>query len=426
MIDKALLRKHADLVKEGMQKRACEVDIDYILQLDREWVSKKRVLETLRHERKKISQSNRLLCEERRGDKSPKGISEARAIAKKIKELEEETREIEGKLSAKLMMIPNIPDSTVPIGYDEKDNKVVRHWGEIREGFQCIPHEKIGEKLGIIDLSRASKISGARFGLYMGLGALMQKALINFMVDTHIKEGGYTFVWPPFLVLRESMLTTGQLPKFEYDLFRTDGNEMYLVPTAEVPLTNIHRGEIIPEAELPLKYVAYSPCFRREAGSYGKDTKGIIRQHQFEKVELVKFSTPESSFKELSSMVEDAERILKDLSLPYRVVELCTGDLGFSSAKTFDIEVWFPSQQKYREVSSCSNCTDFQARRGKIRLRRKNGSKVEYLHTLNGSGVAVGRVLAAILENYQTKDGCVIIPDRLKPYMNGVEKISKK
>ncbi|MDP2689539.1 MAG: serine--tRNA ligase, partial [Deltaproteobacteria bacterium] len=308
----------------------------------------------------------------------------------------------------------------------ETENLVVRTWGEPREfPFNPLEHTEIGERLGIIDFERAGKLSGARFSLLKGAGARLERALINFMLDLHTARHGYTEVLPPFMVKREGFVGTGQLPKFEEDLFKIEGWEHFLVPTAEVPVTNIHREEILDEEALPIRYTAYTPCFRKEAGSYGKDVKGLIRLHQFNKVELVKFSSPDTSYDELEKLTNNAEEVLKKLDLPYRVVTLCTGDMGFSSAKTYDIEVWLPGQGKYREISSCSNFEDFQARRANIRYRPKEGGKPRFVHTLNGSGLAVGRTLVAILENYQNGDGSVTVPEALRPYMGGLERIEK-
>jgi seryl-tRNA synthetase len=329
-------------------------------------------------------------------------------------------------LNTLLLLIPNIPHESVVIGKDADDNPVVRMWGEIRNfDFTPLPHWEIGEKLHILDFSRAAKIARSRFSLQSGLGATIERALINFMLDIHTSHHGYIETLPPFLVNSDSMTGTGQLPKFREDLFKVDGWDLFLIPTAEVPVTNIHRDEILPFDTLPIRYVSYTPCFRSEAGSYGKDTRGLIRQHQFNKVELVTFCCPEDSEKELESLTTDAEEILQRLELPYRVVSLCTGDLGFSAAKTYDIEVWLPGQQLFREISSCSNFTDFQARRANIRFKRKKGKGTEFVHTLNGSGLAVGRTLVAILENYQQPDGSVVIPEALRQYLNGVSVIKK-
>jgi seryl-tRNA synthetase len=325
-----------------------------------------------------------------------------------------------------LLLIPNIPHESVVIGKDEDDNPVVRMWGEIRNfDFTPLPHWEIGEKLNILDFSRAAKIARSRFSLQRGLGATIERALINFMLDIHTNHHGYIETLPPFLVNSDSMTGTGQLPKFREDLFKVDGWDLFLIPTAEVPVTNIHRDEILSIDTLPIRYASYTPCFRSEAGSYGKDTRGLIRQHQFNKVELVMFCCPEDSEKELEALTTDAEEILQRLKIPYRVVSLCTGDLGFSAAKTYDIEVWLPGQQLFREISSCSNFTDFQARRANIRFKRKEGKGTEFVHTLNGSGLAVGRTLVAILENYQQPDGSVVIPKALRPYMDGMSVIKR-
>ncbi len=351
-------------------------------------------------------------------------IAEMREVSQKIKAIDEELREVEEALQACLLTIPNIPHSTTPIGKSEADNVEIRKWGTIPSfGFAPRPHWEIGEALDILDFERGARLTGARFTLYKNLGARLERALINFMLDLHTERHKYVEMLPPFMVNRESMTGTGQLPKFEEDLFRLDGLDYFLIPTAEVPVTNIHRGEILKASDLPISYAAYTPCFRKEAGSYGKDTRGLIRQHQFNKVELVKFTRPADSYVELEKLLSDAEKVLQLLGLPYRVVELCTADLGFSAAKTFDIEVWLPGQNTYREISSCSNFEDFQARRASIRFRENEKSKPEFVHTLNGSGLAVGRTVVAILENCQQEDGSVLIPDVLRHYMGGVEKI---
>ena len=349
-------------------------------------------------------------------------IASMQAAAARVKELQPQLAEIEDALKARLLEIPNIPHSTTPRGKEPKDNPVIRTWGKAPSlSFKPLEHFDIGEKLGILDFNRGAKISGARFTIYKGAGALLERALINFMLDTHTLESGYTEVFPPFLVNAKSMMGTGQLPKFEADLFKTtDG--YYLIPTAEVPVTNMFADETLKEAELPIKYCAYTACFRSEAGSYGKDTRGLIRQHQFNKVELVKFAHPDKSYDELESLTQNAEKILQKLGLHYRVVSLCTGDLGFSSAKTYDLEVWLPGQNAYREISSCSNFEDFQARRANIRFKDSAG-KTRFVHTLNGSGIAVGRTVVAILENYQQADGSVVVPEVLRTYMHGLEKV---
>jgi seryl-tRNA synthetase len=350
---------------------------------------------------------------------------ELKRISDKIKEFGEKKTQVEEDFKEFLLNVPNIPNDSVPYGKDSSENLEIRRWSRPREfDFNLIDHVDIGKKLDILDLERASKIAGARFALYKGLGARLERALINFMLDLHINEHGYTEVLPPFMANRDSFIGTGNLPKFEEDLFKVEETELFLIPTGEVPVTNIHRDEILSEEELTKKYVAYTPCFRKEAGSYGKDVRGIIRQHQFNKVELVKFATPESSYDELESLAKDAAIVLELLELPHRIVLLCTGDMGFSSAKTYDIEVWIPSENTYREISSCSNFEDFQARRAGIRYRPKEGGKPRLLHTLNGSGLAVGRTVVAILENYQDSDGSVKIPKVIVPYMGGVERIS--
>ncbi len=347
--------------------------------------------------------------------------AEMRRISDEIKTLDSQIRDVETAMESLAMEIPNIPHESVPVGSDSNDNQVVRTWGE-RPQYDFTPkdHWDVGENLGVLDFKRAAKITGARFTVSWGLGSRLERALINFMLDVHTGEHGCTEVWTPFMTNRDSMTATGQLPKFEEELFRTD--DYFLVPTAEVPVTNLYRDETLAEEDLPIKLVAYTPCFRREAGSYGKDTRGLIRQHQFNKVELVRFAHPDRSFTDLEELTADAEDILKKLGLHYRVVVLCTGDLGFSSAKTYDLEVWMPAQGVYREISSCSNFVDFQSRRGQIRYKAKQGKKTELCHTLNGSGLAVGRTVAAILENYQQADGTVKVPEALKPYM-GVDLI---
>jgi seryl-tRNA synthetase len=374
--------------------------------------------------------SDRNIVSKQIGEKKKNSDDAAELIARmgdvstRIKELDEMLKQTDEELQAILMTIPNIPHESVCRGRGAEDNPVVRVWGEkTRLSFEPRPHWEIGESLNILDFARGAKITGARFTLYRGLGARLERAIINFMLDLHTREHGYTEVLTPFMVNRESMTGTGQLPKFEEDLFRVDKGDYFLIPTAEVPVTNIHRDEILSEKELPVCYVAYSPCFRAEAGSYGKDTRGLIRQHQFNKVEMVKFSKPENSYEDLDKLTLNAEEVLKRLKIPYRVVSLCTADLGFSSAKTYDIEAWLPGQDAYREISSCSNFEEFQARRASIRFRREESGKVEFVHTMNGSGLAAGRTLVAVLENYQQADGSVVIPEALRPYMGGIDRI---
>jgi seryl-tRNA synthetase len=372
-------------------------------------------LENLRNRRKTVSSEIAELKKQKKDAESL--IIEMREAGERIKELEKQVAAVEENLQDIVMGIPNLCDDSVPVGKDDSDNVEFRRWGTIPDyTFELKPHWEIGEKLDILDFERAAKISGARFALLKGLGSRLERALINFMLDLHTQKHGYVEVLPPFMVNSASMTATGQLPKFEADLFRIMGWDFYLIPTAEVPVTNIHRDETLAEKQLPIKYCSYTPCFRSEAGSYGKDTRGLIRQHQFDKVELVKFVRPEDSGNELESLLADAEEVLQLLKLPYRVVTLCTGDLGFSATKTYDIEVWMPAQNKYREISSCSNFGDFQARRGGIRYRPRDSSKSSLVHTLNGSGLAVGRTLAAILENFQRSDGTIYIPEVLEPY----------
>jgi seryl-tRNA synthetase len=356
------------------------------------------------------------------GEDAEAVVIQMRDVSSKIKEMEKTLGGIQEKLDSILLGLPNIPHSSVPVGQDESENPVIKTVGEPPKfTFDPKPHWELGSHLGILDFERAAKIAGARFPLYFGAGAGLERALINFMLDTHTHSHGYTETLPPFMVNRRSMTHTGQLPKFEEDLFKLADWDYYLIPTAEVPVTNIHQDEILNEEQLPIYYTAYTPCFRSEAGSYGKDTRGLIRQHQFNKVELVKFTTPESSYHELETLLQDAESILAELKLPYQVIELCTGDLGFSAAKTFDLEVWLPAQGLYREISSCSNFENFQARRANIRFKRKGKKGTELVHTLNGSGLAVGRCVAAILENLQQADGSVRIPDVLQSYMRGMD-----
>jgi len=382
-------------------------------------------VEQLRSERNVVS---RQVGEKKKnGEDATEIIARMGDVSARIKRLDEDLKETDEDLDRIVMTIPNIPHESVVKGKDAGDNPVIRFWGDRPQfSFAPRPHWEIGEELKILDFAAGAKLTGARFTLYRGLGARLERALINFMLDLHTQEHGYTEMLPPFIVNRESMTGTGQLPKFEEDLFKLEGYDYFLIPTAEVPVTNIHRGDILSETELPLCYVAYTPCFRAEAGSYGKDTRGLIRQHQFNKVELVKFSKPEESYNELEKLTLNAEEELTRLKIPYRVINLCTGDLGFSSAKTYDIEAWLPGQEAYREISSCSNFEDFQARRASIRFRRVNTGKTELAHTLNGSGLAVGRTVVAILENFQQADGSVVIPDALRPYMGGVEVIKNE
>jgi seryl-tRNA synthetase len=422
MLDIKYLRRNIDFVAARMRERGQETNLEGFIDLD----SKRREIiqevEGLRSERNAVSKQ--IGRKKQKKEDAADLIARMGEVSSRIKELDESLKQTDEGLQAILMMLPNLPHESVVCGKGAEDNPVVRIWGEKPSfSFTPRPHWEIGESLNILDFTRGAKITGARFTLYRGLGARLERAIINFMLDLHTGEHGYTEVLTPFMVNRESMTGTGQLPKFEEDLFRIDKTDYFLIPTAEVPVTNIHRDEILSEKELPIRYVAYSPCFRAEAGSYGKDTRGLIRQHQFNKVELVKFAKPENSYEELEKLTLNAEEVLKRLKITYRVVCLCTADLGFSSAKTYDIEAWFPGQEAYREISSCSNFGDFQARRASIRFRREDSGKVEFVHTLNGSGLAVGRTLVAVLENCQQADGSVLIPDELQPYMGGIDRI---
>jgi seryl-tRNA synthetase len=425
MLDLKFVRTNLDLITDTLKNRGYDLDLSEFQYLDKKRRSILVRLEDIRYQRNKVSDQIAAMKKDKEDASSL--ISEMKTVSKEIKEMESNLPKIIDQLNKLLLLIPNIPHESVVIGKDADDNPVVRMWGEIRNfDFTPLPHWEIGEKLHILDFSRAAKIARSRFSLQSGLGATIERALINFMLDIHTSHHGYIETLPPFLVNSDSMTGTGQLPKFREDLFKVDGWDLFLIPTAEVPVTNIHRDEILPFETLPIRYVAYTPCFRSEAGSYGKDTRGLIRQHQFNKVELVTFCCPEDSEKGLESLTTDAEEILQRLELPYRVVSLCTGDLGFSAAKTYDIEVWLPGQQLFREISSCSNFTDFQARRANIRFKRKKGKGTEFVHTLNGSGLAVGRTLVAILENYQQPDGSVVIPEALRQYLNGVSVIKKE
>ncbi|MEW6714473.1 MAG: serine--tRNA ligase [Nitrospirota bacterium] len=428
MLDIRLVRDNTDKVIDALKKRSEDTSVlDKFLVIEAKRRNLLMAVEDDRQKRNRLSQEIGKLKKE--GGDSSELLEKARKVSELTAEREAELRELEILAKNELLLIPNIPHESVPVGRDENDNVEVRRWGNIPEfSFEPKNHWDIGESLGILDFDRASKIAGARFVIYKGGGASLERALINFMVDLHTKEHGYTEVMPPVLVNREAMTGTGQLPKFESDLFKLEEGDtkgFLLIPTAEVPVTNIHREEILSGDDLPIYYTAYTPCFRREAGSYGKDTRGLIRQHQFNKIELVKFVKPEGSYDELETLTNNAEEVLKRLGLPYRVISLCTGDMGFSAAKTYDLEVWFPAQKKYREISSCSNFESFQARRADIRFKTEGKKGTEFVHTLNGSGLAVGRTFAAILENFQQEDGSVIIPEVLRPYM-GIEKINKK
>ncbi len=426
MLDPKLIERNIDLVGEKLATRGVETDLSEFVVLNSRRKDIIKRVEALEHQRNEGSREIGTL--KRSGDEEELSrlMPELKALSEEIKDLNEKKTEVEALLREFLLNVPNMPDSSVPEGPDDTANVEIRKWGEPRSfDFEVKDHVLLGAELDILDLPRATKIAGARFALYKNAGARLERALINFMLDVHTKQHGYTEVLTPFVANTESLTGTGNLPKFEEDLFKLSDTDYYMVPTAEVPVTNIHRDEIIPAELLPIKYVAYSPCFRKEAGSYGKDVHGIIRQHQFNKVELVRFADPENSYEELETLTADAARILELLGIPYRVVVLCTGDMGFSSAKTYDLEVWVPSEGRYREISSCSNFEAFQARRANIRYRESKGSKPAYLHTLNGSGVAVGRALLAILENFQTEEGTVKIPEVLVPYMDGIRVIGR-
>jgi len=414
------VRQHLSTIEEMLNNRGEKIDLSVFSEND---IGRRTVLseiEELRHKRNVVS--DQIATMKKEGLDSEEFVLEMRDVSKKIKQLDRSLSEYEEKIDAILLEIPNIPHQSVPIGKDESDNSIIKTEGQVPEfDFEPLPHWTLGENLGILDFSKASAIAGARFPLYFGAGAKLERALINYMLDVHTTNHGYREVLPPFMVNRKSMIGTGQLPKFEEDLFKLEGWDYFMIPTAEVPVTNIHQNEILEENILPIFYTAYTPCFRSEAGSYGKDTRGLIRQHQFNKVEMVKFVPPETSYDELENLLENAEYILKELQLPYQVVNLCTGDLGFAAAKTYDIEVWMPSQGVFREISSCSNFEDFQARRANIRYRPKGKKGTEHIHTLNGSGLAVGRTVAAILENFQQADGSVMVPEAIRSYMGGME-----
>jgi seryl-tRNA synthetase len=423
MLEIKFVRQNLSDVQKALNARGQTVDLNRFQKCDEDRRIILQKIETLRHQRNVVS--DQIAEMKKAGENADVLVTEMRDVATQIKELDKNLTAKQEQLDNILLGLPNLPHASVPKGKDETDNPVIRTVGVPPEfGFDPKAHWDLGQMLGILDFERAAKITGARFPLYFGAGARLERALINFMLDIHTTSHGYTETLPPFIVNRQAMIHTGQLPKFEEDLFKLSDWDYFLIPTAEVPVTNIHQGEILDEDILPLYYTAYTPCFRSEAGSYGKDTRGLIRQHQFNKVELVKFTVPETSYDELESLLADAETILQKLQLPYQVVELCTGDLGFSAAKTYDIEVWMPAQGVYREISSCSNFENFQARRANIRFKRKGQKGTQLVHTLNGSGLAVGRTVAALLENYQQSDGTVVIPDALAPYLGGMDKIA--
>ena len=421
MLDPKLARARPELIETALRSRSIEGGLDEFIRLDQERRALQVKADELKNMRNRASAQIGQMKKE--GQSTEELQKQIREVGGQIKDLDEEMKQLDTRLEQILLTLPNIPHQSVPVGEDENDNVEVRRWGEPREfDFQPQPHWDLGPALDILDFERAIKLSGARFTVYKGLGARLERALINFMLDLHVNKHGYTEILPPFMVTGSCMVGTGQLPKFGEDMFKLEGRDLYLVPTAEVPLTNLYREEILTADQLPLYLTAYTACFRAEAGSHGRDTRGIIRQHQFNKVELVKLVIPEQSYEELEKLTRDAEEVLQLLGLPYRVVNLSTGDLGFSAAKTYDLEVWLPGYQDYKEISSCSNCEDFQARRANIRYRPDAKARPQYVHTLNGSGIAVGRTVAAILENYQEADGSVVIPEALRPYM-GVIKV---
>lgn len=416
MLDIKFIREHTEEVRQNLKNRHAQVDLDALLEADARRRELLGQVEAMKNRRNDVTKEISVL--KRNKENADEKIAAMKELGDEIAVLDGKVKEAEEQMLAVQLMIPNMCHPSVPVGNDDSDNPEVRKWGDVTTfDFEAKNHWEIGEHLGILDAERAGKVAGSRFYFYLGAGARLERAVYNFMLDMHTEVDGYTEVIPPYIVNRDSMLGTGQLPKFYGDMFRIEGQEMFMIPTAEVPLTNYYRGEIIDGNKLPVYLTAMTPCFRAEAGSAGRDTRGLIRQHQFHKVEMVKYVAPETSYDELDKLTNNAEAILQALKLPYHVVCLCTGDIGFSAAKTFDVEVWFPAQGKYREISSCSNTEDFQARRANIRFRRDAKSKPEYVHTLNGSGLAVGRTVAAILENYQQADGSVIVPEVLRPYM---------
>jgi seryl-tRNA synthetase len=423
MLDLNFVRDNLDLVKEKMRERGLADVLQDFESLDSE--RRRMLLEVEGRKARRNRVSDEIATLKKQKQDASALIAEIRQVGEEIAELDKQAKASDEALREVLRLVPNIPHSSVPVGHSAADNPEVRRWGTPRAfDFEPQAHWDLGPALGILDFERATKITGARFAVYSGVGARLERALANFMLDVHTREHGYTEILPPFVVNSASLFGTGQLPKFKEDLFKLEGTDYWLIPTAEVPVTNLYRDEVLEFESLPVKHCAWTACFRSEAGSYGKDTRGIIRQHQFQKVELVKFTAPENSYDELERLTHDAEDILQRLELPYRVITLCTGDVGFSSAKTYDLEVWLPSAREYREISSCSNFEAFQARRANLRFRRGKSGKTELLHTLNGSGLAVGRTWVAIIENYQQTDGSVIVPTALRPYLDGLERIT--
>jgi seryl-tRNA synthetase len=424
MLDIKRIRSNPKEIEALLKRRNSELSLDKVLELDKVRREKLVEAENMKAEQNKVSKQVPIFKKE---GKDVAGIlQEMKELADKVKLLDGEIKEIDDKIEEELLNIPNTPNPDITIGVSDEDNKEVRRWGEPRKfDFELKAHWDLGVDLEILDFERATKITGTRFSMFKGLGARLERAITAYMLDKHTLEHGFTEISPPFMVNKDSMIGTGQLPKFEEDMFKLNQKEYYLIPTAEVPVTNIYRNEVLDEKNLPMYMTAYTPCFRAEAGSAGRDTRGLIRNHQFDKVEMVMYSKPEDSYKQLEILTNFAEEILKGLGLPYRVVELCTGDVGFSSAKTYDLEVWMPSYNRYVEISSCSNFEDFQARRANIKFRPEEKGRLEFIHTLNGSGLAVGRTFAAILENYQNEDGTITVPEALRPYMRGLEKITK-
>ncbi|MFD1427174.1 seryl-tRNA synthetase [Kroppenstedtia sanguinis] len=425
MLDLKVLRQDLEQVRKRLEHRGEDISgLDRVTRLDEHRRELLRETEQLKNRRNVVSKE--VARKKKAGEEAADTIAEMRHVGDRIKKLDEEVRQVEQELDHVLLTLPNLPHESVPIGESEEDNQPVRHWGEVPQwSFKPKPHWELGIELDLLDFERAGKVTGSRFVFYKGVGARLERALYNYMLDLHTEQNGYTEMIPPYMVNRDSMTGTGQLPKFAEDSFAVTDTDYYLIPTAEVPLTNYHRGEILSAEDLPVKYVGFSANFRSEAGSAGRDTRGLIRTHQFNKVELVKLVPPEDSYDALESLVADAEMVLQQLGLPYRVLLMCTADLGFTAAKKYDLEVWLPSSDTYREISSCSNFEDFQARRAHIRFRREVGSKPEFVHTLNGSGLAIGRTVAALMENYQQEDGSILIPEVLRPYMGGLEKIEK-
>jgi seryl-tRNA synthetase len=422
MLDLKFIRENKEKVKEAVKNKNEKTDVELILSLDEKRRSLLSEADELKHQRNVVTEKIAQMKKTKQDAKEE--IERMREVSLQIDSLDKELKEVEEKIASLLLTVPNVPHSSVPIGFDEDSNVVVKTWGEVPKfDFEPRPHWELGQILGILDLPKAAKVTGTGFLVLTGKGAKLQRALINFMLDLHSSKHGYKEVLPPFMANRQSMTGTGQLPKLEEDMYLCEKDDLFLIPTAEVPVTNLHRDEVLKAEELPIYYTAYTACFRREAGAYGKDTRGMIRVHQFDKVEMVKFVKPETSYEELESLVKDAEDVFQLLKLPYRVRVLCTGDLSFAAAKCYDIEAWASGVGKYLEVSSCSNFEDFQARRMGIRFRPKEGGKLQYVHTLNGSGVALPRTMIALLENYQTKAGTVIIPEVLRPYMDGLEEI---